>query len=293
MSWWTPEPREQRKDRGGIITSLQQNPDNLCVLALDRSAPSGIDRVRTVERTAEAGWYPDPIGAHELRYFDGASWTNSISNNGTAGQDDAVRAGSAGISEFELWWSSEPESSSYLGSHPTATDEAKTLTLGFSSEGFFSLTKKSDVSFAIKWTDIRRVRVESQESVNSRITATRVILMGGFGVLAKKTTRRSFLTIETHSGPYVFAVEGIGPADLWAQLLKVKARTGDLLVFGDEPKVSDSSQTTPPVPPHNSSAFEGADVIGARLARIDQLLAMGAITSEEHTAQRRAIIGGL
>lgn len=29
-----------------------------------------------------AGWYPDPLGRAELRYFDGAQWTEHVSTNG-------------------------------------------------------------------------------------------------------------------------------------------------------------------------------------------------------------------
>jgi hypothetical protein len=30
----------------------------------------------------EAGWYPDPTGAHELRYHNGQSWTGDVSTDG-------------------------------------------------------------------------------------------------------------------------------------------------------------------------------------------------------------------
>lgn len=32
-------------------------------------------------------WYPDPVGRHELRYFDGTSWTEHVSSNGNPGVD--------------------------------------------------------------------------------------------------------------------------------------------------------------------------------------------------------------
>jgi hypothetical protein len=37
--------------------------------------------------TSEAGWYPDPNGRHELRYWDGSAWTEHISDAGEAGSD--------------------------------------------------------------------------------------------------------------------------------------------------------------------------------------------------------------
>jgi hypothetical protein len=36
---------------------------------------------------AEAGWLPDPSGAHELRYWDGGTWTEHVSDAGATSQD--------------------------------------------------------------------------------------------------------------------------------------------------------------------------------------------------------------
>jgi hypothetical protein len=35
-----------------------------------------------------AGWYPDPAGRHEHRYFDGSSWTANVSDAGTQSVDE-------------------------------------------------------------------------------------------------------------------------------------------------------------------------------------------------------------
>jgi uncharacterized membrane protein YhaH (DUF805 family) len=34
-----------------------------------------------------AGWYPDPAGRHQYRYWDGMQWTVSVSDNGVAASD--------------------------------------------------------------------------------------------------------------------------------------------------------------------------------------------------------------
>jgi Protein of unknown function (DUF2510) len=36
---------------------------------------------------SSAGWHPDPVGRHELRYFDGAQWTGSVSDAGLTATD--------------------------------------------------------------------------------------------------------------------------------------------------------------------------------------------------------------
>jgi hypothetical protein len=40
-----------------------------------------------VETHDPAGWYPDPTGKHELRYWDGYAWLDNVSDQGTSGTD--------------------------------------------------------------------------------------------------------------------------------------------------------------------------------------------------------------
>jgi hypothetical protein len=39
-----------------------------------------------------ADWYPDPRGAHELRYWDGTAWTDHVADGGQTAVDDGVVA---------------------------------------------------------------------------------------------------------------------------------------------------------------------------------------------------------
>ncbi|MEO9139748.1 MAG: phospholipid scramblase-related protein [Jatrophihabitans sp.] len=68
-----------------------------------------------------AGWYADPSGKHEKRYFDGQQWTEHVNSHGRAGIDppgapghvptvqrapekvqrDVQRAGAAGVAEYQ------------------------------------------------------------------------------------------------------------------------------------------------------------------------------------------------
>ena len=32
--------------------------------------------------TLTAGWFPDPFGQHQLRFFDGETWTNHVTHFG-------------------------------------------------------------------------------------------------------------------------------------------------------------------------------------------------------------------
>ncbi|MGB8859594.1 MAG: phospholipid scramblase-related protein [Ilumatobacteraceae bacterium] len=37
--------------------------------------------------TTPANWYPDPMGRHQLRYWDGNAWTDHVTTNGVQGTD--------------------------------------------------------------------------------------------------------------------------------------------------------------------------------------------------------------
>jgi hypothetical protein len=37
--------------------------------------------------TAPSGWYPDPASKHERRYWDGARWTEHVTDQGRPGTD--------------------------------------------------------------------------------------------------------------------------------------------------------------------------------------------------------------
>jgi hypothetical protein len=37
--------------------------------------------------TAPAGWLPDPSGRHQVRFWDGATWTAAVSDHGVQASD--------------------------------------------------------------------------------------------------------------------------------------------------------------------------------------------------------------
>ena len=41
----------------------------------------------STQASGGAGWHPDPSGRHELRYWDGTSWTDSVSDGGQQSSD--------------------------------------------------------------------------------------------------------------------------------------------------------------------------------------------------------------
>ena len=88
---------------GGLSKTVSWSPDG-CHLASGGPNSERVwalaqpgQRERKVADMASSrseGWYPDPDGAHQLRYHDGTDWTVHVSNNGTMGQ--ALRGAARG-----------------------------------------------------------------------------------------------------------------------------------------------------------------------------------------------------
>src|SRR3954451_17827876 len=64
----------------------RRRPDGI---EYSRGSGGGADTVRPVD----AGWYPDPTGRYELRYFNGQNWTGDASNGGERLLDPSPSAG--------------------------------------------------------------------------------------------------------------------------------------------------------------------------------------------------------
>lgn len=52
-----------------------------------RPAPPAALPVPPAATTTPADWYPDPTGRHQVRYFDGNSWTEHVTTNGVQSTD--------------------------------------------------------------------------------------------------------------------------------------------------------------------------------------------------------------
>lgn len=61
-----------------------------------------------------AGWYPDPFGRHERRYWDGDRWTAHVTSRGLQGEDPAGAGTPTSVSETPAGWHPDP-----FGRHET------------------------------------------------------------------------------------------------------------------------------------------------------------------------------
>ena len=87
------------------------------------------------EATATAGagpapdwppdWYPDPTGRHEVRYFDGATWTEHVANNGLSALDPIADGAPVGSHAAELAATIVPAVSTAASPHATTVEAAE------------------------------------------------------------------------------------------------------------------------------------------------------------------------
>ena len=62
----------------GVAAPPTYAADAAVVAASQQYAPAG---------QAASGWYPDPSARHQLRWFDGSTWTANVSDDGATGSD--------------------------------------------------------------------------------------------------------------------------------------------------------------------------------------------------------------
>lgn len=70
-----------------------------------------------------AAWHPDPTGRHELRYWDGSSWTDHVADNGEVG-NDPLHGPAATVEPGEGEAESAPVESAPVETDVAASDDA-------------------------------------------------------------------------------------------------------------------------------------------------------------------------
>ena len=87
-----PEPpaeREPELEPAAIAPETISANDSSFIEATTETAPTTAATAVSVAATP-AGWYPDPSGRYEMRYWDGDKWTEHVSRQGQTYTDPPV-----------------------------------------------------------------------------------------------------------------------------------------------------------------------------------------------------------
>lgn len=85
----------------------------------------------TDSQSPAADWYPDPFGRHELRYWDGAAWTEHVSSHGRQSTDPPT-----GQAKMPVGAQTPQKVQEQVGRHlDAATRQGADTTVGFEGDG--------------------------------------------------------------------------------------------------------------------------------------------------------------
>ena len=165
----------------------------------------------------------------------------------------------------------------YMNSHPRCHVTVEHIDLDFDAQRVVA-SVYGEPFLDLPWTTIRSISADSRESIERRITATRVVLLGALALFATKQTVVSYLVITDDQGEWIFAIPKMTSVELhaWTQPWRANAASA-------QPSLP--PPTLVPIP----SGAPTVDDLEHRLRTLDTLLERGVITSAEH-GQRRAQI---
>jgi hypothetical protein len=91
----------------GLVLGLVLGLIGLVVIAVMKPKVSSARAGSGLAMQAMAArWLPDPYGRHELRFFDGRAWTDSVSDEGTTAIDSLDSLPPAPVSPMPDPWAS-------------------------------------------------------------------------------------------------------------------------------------------------------------------------------------------
>jgi hypothetical protein len=82
-SGWAAAPAEAATEviEAVVVESPAPAPEPEPVVVTQQAAPASV---------TPAGWYPDPSGRYEMRYWDGVAWTEHVARGGQQYTDPPV-----------------------------------------------------------------------------------------------------------------------------------------------------------------------------------------------------------
>ena len=124
------------------------------------------------------------------------------------------------------------------------------------------------VAFRLGWAEIEQIEVEGPDATHRRVTATRIAALGPFARAAKKREKKGFIVIVTRSTEHIFET-GLTRFELRAELAAAIAALA----------------------PREVAAPRDDDDIVGKLAKLAEMHASGALSTDEFTVLKGRLIG--
>jgi hypothetical protein len=160
----------------------------------------------------------------------------------------------------------------YLGGHPKRESKMNNVEISVWINYFFIQTVGT-----IKFDDIQSVHYETQEEINHRVTATRLVLLGAFALAAKKreVETHRYLTVDYlyEDVEYTLVLSGDHVSEAYQSLASA---------FNKYKKENKKEEDKPVE--QNTLPYE-------ELKKLKELLDMGVITQEEFDVKKKEMLG--
>ena len=164
----------------------------------------------------------------------------------------------------------------YLGGHPDEPQKILGLTVYFQRGGMAVYDRNDTMGFRSSWSAIHAVEALDQTGVRTRVTASRLLVLGAFAFVAPKRSQCGYLIVSDTKSEFIFEVPGMSAVELRAKLTIV------------QPFIAGSSSQ--PVLHGASDREKDIAAAPARLRALADLLTQGLITDAEYAERRRIII---
>lgn len=86
---WGAVPTQSSESSWATVTATTPEPSPVSTTSA-ASVPTSAPTTASTVPQVPAGWYADPAGRYELRYWDGAQWTEHVARGGTQHTDPPV-----------------------------------------------------------------------------------------------------------------------------------------------------------------------------------------------------------
>jgi len=165
----------------------------------------------------------------------------------------------------------------YLGGHPGHPNPINGCTIVFAPDDI-AIEKGANLLFRLPATEVTALYVETEEEVNRRITATRILTTGVFALAIPKKTRGSVLVnLDTNAGPMAFEKVKKTNVEMTKELGSQIAR------FGNSSGPASATSTPGPV-------RGGPLTVADELAKLAGLRREGFLTDDEFAAQKARLL---